>query len=557
LSLIPKLQIELKEVNFQLVQTIADQQMSEDRLNLQLTRLKLMYDLVSALNLAQSIIEISQIALDGICAALGISQASIVTINLANALSYQTSVGISQSSRKLIADFWQDLNPQIASEFSSFPNSAKYPRDRHLQNICETENIGALAAFPLEYERRHLGNIVAYFDTARQLNEEEIQLVRTIISYIAIALTRKETEIALKESQQFIQTITDTSPNILYIYDLEQQCNTYCNQAITHVLGYRPSEIQAMGRLVLNKIIHPDDLARVRIQHELIRNSRSDSNPEKLFEIEYRMRDIYGKWKWFHSQETVFSCNAKGEVKQIIGATSDISKLKEVENRLQSSLLEKEVLIREVHHRVKNNLNVVDSLLSMQTRYITDEQALKAISDSQRRIHTMSLIHEQLYQSSDVHKIDFAEYIQRLVTNFDSSANFNCNQIKLKLDLKPALLNIDMAISIGLIVNELLTNSFKHAFPDQSIGLIEVILYQDENNSRNNPEENPEENQDLHLIIRDNGVGILQNIDFYETNSLGLRLVRILTQQLRANLDLSCDVGTSFHFSFSEFGSEN
>jgi PAS domain S-box-containing protein len=540
-----KAETKLKEINFQLVQTIADQQITEDRLNLQLTRLKLMYDFVSALNAAQTIKEIHEIALNGICPALHISRAAIIIvdsnpINFTYELKYQASIGISQNYQQAIAAFFANSPQKIDPRFRSFPYCATLPSDRSLQSICHSEHIGALAVFPLEYEQRHLGDIVAYFDAPREFTDEEIQLTQTIVTYIAIALTRKQAELALKESQQFIQRIADTTPSILYIYDLEEHRNVYCNQAITHLLGYRPAKLKSPNDLVLNKIIHPDDLPKVQEHHQNIRNTNFNKNIEELFVIEYRMQDVHGKWKWFYSQETIFLWNDEGKVKQTIGSATDITKLKEVETTLQSSLNEKEVLLREVHHRVKNNLSVVDSLLSMQTRYISDVEALKAISDSQRRIHTMSLIHEQLYQSSDVDKIDFCEYIQRLVVNLYSSTNFKTDQIELKLDIKPTLLNIDIAILMGLIINELLTNAFKYAFPNDNAGWIEVILYQSVNDAMDSP--------DLHLIIRDNGVGIPANVDFNNAASLGLRLVRILSQQLRANLDLSCDIGTSFHF---------
>ena len=530
-----RVRTELKEVNFQLVQTIADQQLTEDRLNLQLNRLKLMYDFVSALSAAQTVNEIYQIALNGICTALRTSRSAVIVTEANHGLKYQESIGISQVYRQSIEAFFEDSSHQIELKFRSFPNSAIIPSDRSLQSICHAESIGALAVFPLEYEHRHLGDIVAYFDAPRQFTEEEVQLTQTIVTYIAIALTRKQAEKALKSSQQFIQRIADTTPSILYIYDIEEHRNIYCNQAITHLLGYTTSEIQAMGDSLLRKVIHPDDLEKVKEHYEIICNKKPEENSEDLFVFEYRMLDIHGKWKWFYSQETVFLCNADGTVKQTIGTASDITKLKEVESRLQSSLVDKEVLLREVHHRVKNNLSLVDSLLSMQARYINDAEALRAISDSQRRIHTMSLIHEQLYQSHDVDKVDFCEYLQRLVGNLYSSTNFNASQVELKLDIKPTLLNIDKAISVGLIVNELLTNAFKYAFPNDRKGLIEVILYKSI------------DDRDLHLIIRDNGIGIPENVDFNGTASLGLRLVRILTQQLRASLDLSCSVGTSFH----------
>lgn len=540
----------LKEMNLELVQTIADQQLTEDRLNLQLTRLKLMYDFVSALNAAQTLNEIYQIALDGLCAALRINKA-IVMVESAQGLKYEASMGVShtysQSIEIFFDNFYSDSNQSEQSENlpKTFPHSAALPSDRQLQELFHQEAIGAWAIFPLDYEHRHLGDIVACFDEPRQFTAEEVQLTQTIVTYIAIALTRKQAEQALKESQQFIQRIADTTPSILYIYDIEESRNIYCNQAITHILGYSKLEVQVMGEQLLAKLLHPEDLdkisqhynriGKIQINQDINPAMALDKNADGLFLIEYRMRDIQGNWRWFYSQENIFLYNQNGYVKQVIGAASDITKLKEIENKLQSSLAEKEVLLREVHHRVKNNLSVVDSLLSMQAKYVKDAEALKSISDSQRRIHTMALIHEQLHQSQNFGKIDFCEYLQRLVNNLYSSNSDNINHVDLKTELNPVVLDIDMAVSMGLIVNELLTNAFKHAFPHQEQGLIAVKLYKSDGDRR------------LNLIICDDGVGMPAQINLQDTNSLGLRLVRILAQQIRANLKMSSAIGTSFH----------
>ena len=548
-----KLIPQLKEANHQLLLTIADQQQNEDHLNLQLTRLKLMYEFVSALNAAQTFNEIYQIALDGICPALRIVRAAVVT--LSPQLEFPATVGLSADDKQAIAAFLHDSGDLSKTNPREFPTAAIF--HSHPESTSNMANIGSVAIFPLECDHRHLGDIVTYFDQARQFTEEEIQLTKMIVTNIAIALTRKQAEQALKESQQFIQRIADTTPNILYIYDIEEHRNIYCNQGLTAILGYTDLEIQAMGELLLDFMVHPDDLIRIKEHYRQVRANKT----EDLFLIEYRMRDIHGKWKWLYSQETVFQRNIDQTVKQVLGAASDITKLKEIETRLQSSLAEKEILLREVHHRVKNNLGLVDSLLSMQARYISDVEALKSVSDSQKRIHAMSLIHEQLYQSQDMRKIDFCEYLQRLVDNLHSSTSFDHNQIKLNLDTNTTFLKIDTAISMGLIVNELLTNAFKHAFPDctdhsdypdYNRSLIEVILYESTQDRK------------LHLIIRDNGIGIpksfsqsfiqgfAENSAFNMTDSpsasFGLRLVHILTQQLRATLDLTCAVGTSFHF---------
>lgn len=527
----------LEDVNFKLVQTIADQQMSENRLNLQLDRLKLMYEFVVALNAAQTINEIYQVALNGICPALSTSRAALVSKDDQGCMHYLASIGISDNYQQRIKYFFKN-NPLVFQEMllMPFPSCATLPSDLVLKGVFFDENIGALAIFPLDYEDRHLGDIVAYFESPRQFTEEEIQLAQTIVTYIAIALTRKQAENALKESQQFIQRIADTTPSILYIYDIEEQRNVYCNQTITSILGYTPEQIQAMGKSLLQKVIHPEDLLRIKHYYESIYSNQFD----ELFMIEYRMTDVHGNCKWFYSQETVFLRNPDRTVKQTLGNASDITQLKEVEMCLQSSLVEKEFLLREVHHRVKNNLSIIDSLLSMQARYISDAESLKLLSDSQQRIHTMSLIHEQLYQSQDMGKVDFYEYLQRLASNLYSSINAYKNQIELRLDIHPILLNIDIAISLGLIINELLTNSFKHAFPNLKEGLIEVTF------------QRSSVDQKLHLIIQDDGIGIPNDIDFHSTNSLGLRLVRILTQQLRASLQVSSTSGTSFYFTFQE-----
>ncbi|MDX2255259.1 MAG: histidine kinase dimerization/phosphoacceptor domain -containing protein [Pseudanabaenaceae cyanobacterium bins.39] len=535
----PELQ-DIQDINLQLVQTIADQQITEDRLNLQLTRLKLMYDFVSALNAAQSDREIYQIALNGICPALGVSQAFVIN---SSHQGYLASIGMSTAFLKELAEAIgdRDANLTVAPRDST---QAILPSDRRIQEILQHENIEAWSVFPLNYEHRHLGDIIVLFEQPKHFTDEEIQLTETIVTYIAIAITRKQTQQALKESQQFGQRIADTIPSILYIYDLEEKRNIYCNHAVTNLLGYSKDSLQVAG--VIDQMVHPEDLQRIQEHWRLIRNYQLDQkspNLEKLFSIEYRMRDIYGEWRWFYSQETIFLCDQEGKVKQIIGAASDITKLKEVETKLQSSLAEKEVLLREVHHRVKNNLSVVDSLLSMQSRHIQDATALKALSDCQRRIHTMALIHEQLHRSQNLGKINFCEYLQSLVSNLYSSNNCDPQRIHLDLQISPDfvkhptndLLNIDTAISTGLIVNELLINAFKHAFPNQEQGLIEVILYYSDRD------------RTLHLIIQDDGIGIPLEINFQTTNSLGLRLVRILSQQIRASLNLSLTNGTSFH----------
>lgn len=206
---------------------------------------------------------------------------------------------------------------------------------------------------------------------------------------------------------------------------------------------------------------------------------------------------------------------------------------------LQTSLKEKELLLREIHHRVKNNLNVISSLLNLQANYIDDEQIINMFTDSQNRIQSIALIHEQLYNSIDLSRINFAMYIQNLIKNFCSIHNTQTKNIKFEMNLASLTLNLETAIPCGLLINEIITNSCKHAFPNSSGGTIQINLYS--------------KNSLYHLEIADNGVGIPKNFDLENSTSLGLRLVNLLLIQLNAELQRKkVSQGTNYIFSFAE-----
>jgi len=201
---------------------------------------------------------------------------------------------------------------------------------------------------------------------------------------------------------------------------------------------------------------------------------------------------------------------------------------------LEKSLSEKEILLKEVHHRVKNNLQIISSLLNLQKSYIKDDTTLNFLNDSQNRIKTMALIYEKLYQSEDLVRIDFSEYVRSLVSHLIRSYG-SADRIKLKVDVDDVQLNIDMAIPCGLIINELVSNSLKHAFPDGK-GEIRVEMH------RNNGE--------LRLVVSDNGIGMSEKIYFQKIDTLGLQLVNTLANQLSGSIKLHREEGTEFEITF-------
>ena len=212
---------------------------------------------------------------------------------------------------------------------------------------------------------------------------------------------------------------------------------------------------------------------------------------------------------------------------------------RQAEEQLKASLAEKEALLKEIHHRVKNNLQIISSLLSLQADYLQDNQAIEIFKDSQNRIESMALIHEKLYQSKNLARIEISDYIQDLVTNLVCSYQGNSNTITFNINIEDILLSIDTAIPCGLIVNELVTNSLKHAFPSNETGEIRIDLHLNANNK-------------LTLIVSDNGIGFTKNYDFQNTESLGLQLVNALTHQMEGTIELNVDGGTEIKITFAK-----
>ncbi len=219
----------------------------------------------------------------------------------------------------------------------------------------------------------------------------------------------------------------------------------------------------------------------------------------------------------------------------------EIADRTQAEERLKASLQEKEVLLREIHHRVKNNLQVVSSLLYLQTRGIQDPQFLEKLQESQNRVKSMALVHESLYQSKDLVRIDFAEYIHSLTRHLFQSYGDHSPTIALSINIDEVSLGVDAAIPCGLIVNELVSNALKHAFPSGQTGEVRVDLYS-------------EAEDRLTLVVSDNGVGFPPDVDIHNTQSLGLQLVNGLVKQLNGAMQLYHNGGTQVRITFSEPG---
>lgn len=258
----------------------------------------------------------------------------------------------------------------------------------------------------------------------------------------------------------------------------------------------------------------------------IIKRTDNSEFPVEVLLTAMKVGDISGEKKSF-----------KNRVIQAV--IRDITERKRNEEQIKASLAEKEVLLKEIHHRVKNNLQVISSLLRLQSRYIEDENVMEMLKESQNRVRSMALVHEHLYQSKDLSRIDFSEYIRNLASHIFKAYEVKTRGVKLNVKVVPVFLNIDTVVPCGLIINELVSNSLKYAFPEESLGDIFIDLNYDHNN----------ENKFI-LQVGDNGIGFPEGLDYKNSGSLGLRLVFSLVRQLKGEIERVNAVGTVFKITF-------
>jgi len=229
----------------------------------------------------------------------------------------------------------------------------------------------------------------------------------------------------------------------------------------------------------------------------------------------------------------------ENEIIAVFGIYIDLSERRKVEEKLEKQLKEKKVLLAEIHHRVKNNLAVISGLLELQKESTEHEEAYQKMQDSQARIQSMSLIHEQLYQMEFYASLEFDKYVKSLANTIASSNREDDTEIDLIYDTEPVELNIDQAITCGLFLNELLTNAFKHAFIGRDAGIVSISIHK-------------QDEQQVIIEVKDNGIGLPEDFKMDQKNSLGFSLIKTLTQQLSGDLEVSEDEGSCFTLSFEK-----
>jgi PAS domain S-box-containing protein len=396
-----------------------------------------------------------------------------------------------------------------------------YPRLQFIQRI---EKKGEIKGLEAAWKRRD-GTTIFVRESAQAIRDRDGRVLY-YEGTVEDITERKKAEQVLEESELRFRTIIETARDVIFMKDRDLRY-TLVNPAMAALFGVPAADLigrtdaELFGREEAAGIAADD---RRVLAGEIVREERS--------------RSIRGK-TYIFSITKVPMQNEMGEITGICGIAHDTTERKQMEDALRLSLQEKEVLLKEIHHRVKNNMQIISSILNLQAGSVKDPAALECLRKSQSRIRSMALVHEKLYRSSDFSRIDFGEYVRSLASAVFQSCRTDSNQVRLDFKAEEVFLDINTAIPCGLVANEIIVNALKHAFPEGRSGVIKIRL-------------RPLGKGEYRFVISDNGVGFPKDLNFRNTESLGMQLVTLLVGQLDGTINLKRKGGTTFDIVFKE-----
>lgn len=395
--------------------------------------------------------------------------------------------------------------------------------------------ITSVLSTPLIYQGR-VTDIITVGNKPTEYDEHDIQLLESIAAFISPILNAKEEqsrqererfrmEQILKESEELHRMIIETSPDSIITVDLKGFIISANEETFRQTL-YRREEIIGKHFTKLNLFKVTDIPACLRLFTDIVKGE-----PLSSYELKLEKKDRNPYW----CEVRAAMLKRDGRSSRVLIVAKDITKRRNAELELKTSLKEKEILLKEIHHRVKNNMQIISSLLNLQAAQAKDANLGELLQESKNRVRSMALIHEKLYRSLDLAHIDFSEYVSSLTESLFKA--FRIRGVSYSVESKTAYLDIDKAIPCGLILNELISNTLKHAFPDGRTGRVSVSF-------------SVSDDRQAVLSVNDNGIGLPPGLDCSNTYTLGLQLVYDLTSQLGGSVTVSQENGTGFTITF-------
>ncbi len=415
-------------------------------------------------------------------------------------------------------------HPITLAQFQSF----LAPEDLQRMTDTITNTIHTEQASTFEYRvKLYSGEEKYIFAIGRPILDEAGQ-VRYIFGIVQDITQRKQAEIALQESESLYRALFEQSYDGVILHDAATGKVVAANQALANMLECEVADLIGSSS---TDDVPPDEVedSRDRWQRTLTEGH--------LPAYERRLITHKGQERYFEITTSAIYGNRATPVRLMQAVLRDITERKQTEERIQTSLREKEVLLKEIHHRVKNNLQVISSLLDLQSSYIKDESVREMFQESRSRVRSMALVHEQLYQSADLARIDFAGYVDNLTGYLLRVYGHLAWNVRLQVDIVELSLSVETAVPFGLIINELVSNALKHAFPNGRSGQILIQLQ-------------PVADNRITLTVQDDGIGLPKGITMKNSPSLGLTIVTTLVKQLDGRATLTSDNGTRFEMIF-------
>jgi PAS domain S-box-containing protein len=394
---------------------------------------------------------------------------------------------------------------------------------KDLNEVYDNKNTG----IPTEFRIRKVDGTYLPVESTSQ-NLTDVPSIAGIVVTTHPIKERKEMENALRGSEEKYKMLFESDPAYTILLDREGKILEINNAAVNFTGKTREDLINK--RFIELGLFPEEDKA---FQKELFSKVLAG---QRVKPSQYGVIDKDGIKRCVESQFIPLRQN--GRVYAVMVISTDVTEKKIATDKLKASVREKEILIQEIHHRVKNNMQIISSLLNLQSRYVEDGEAVDVLKESQNRVKSMAMIHEKLYQSADLTQINFVDYIQSLVSNLLYSYDIKSDHIKPILEVDDVNLNIETAVPCGLIISELVSNSLKYAFPDGIKGEISVSL--------------KVVDEEYELTISDNGIGLPDELDLEKIDSLGLLLVTSLTEQIDGEITIRSIKGTEFKIKFKE-----
>jgi|GEM_PF-2723886 len=371
------------------------------------------------------------------------------------------------------------------------------------------------------------GDFQRYSSRLEMLVKERTELLEKANAMLTAEIAeRKAAEEALNDSEGFLKSIVENIPDMIFVKEAKELRFVRFNRAGEELLGYDRTELQGKN----DHDFFPSDEADFfnRKDREVLSGGTLIDIPEEP--LETRCRGV----RILHTKKIPI-LDDDGNPKYLLGISEDITERRKAEEQLRASLKEKETLLKEMYHRVKNNMQLISSLLHLQSRASADLNLKEALTTAQGRIKSMALVHEKLYHSQSLTRIDFGEYLNDMMKLL--SRSYVKRNIRCIVEVEKISFSIETAIPLGIIVNELITNSMKYAFPDDREGELLLKIARESDGA-------------VCMTIRDYGVGIPGSLDFRSPSTLGLQLVNDLVCQIGGDIELDRSAGTAFTVRF-------